>query len=50
MSAREFRDDDEGYLGSTPTQEIFQFDAIMDVRVRQTSLAVAPSRPAREVQ
>ena len=34
--------------GSTPTQEIFQFDAIMDVRVRQTSLAVAPSRPARD--
>ena len=37
--------------GSTqPQEEIFQFDAIIDVRVRQTSLAVAPSRPAREVQ
>jgi hypothetical protein len=52
MSAREFRDDDEEATcpGSPPTQEIFQFDAIIDVRVaavRATQTSRRPRRPVR---
>ena len=41
--------------GSLPTQEVFQFDVIMDVRVAAVSrdidqLALAPACPAGEVQ